>query len=143
MARKFNIQEDSNVFQRDSKRLCFESALHHRIWLLLIENRYKVVSNVIELEDLIQSFGTVYEKRKGKNGQRPQCFKISQKVAFNIASEVSYVYILSGQKFIKFQNWSILASFWQPTACDQTVLPDKSVLIGQKLVENAIIQKFK
>ena len=30
-----------------------------------------------------------------------------------------------------------LASFWKTEACGQTVLPDKSVLIGQKLVENA------
>ena len=30
-----------------------------------------------------------------------QCLKIAQKVPFNIASEASYVYILSGQKFIK------------------------------------------
>ena len=30
-----------------------------------------------------------------------QCLKITEKVAFNIASEASYVYILSGQKFIK------------------------------------------
>ena len=30
-----------------------------------------------------------------------QCLKITWKVAFNIASEASYVYILSGQKFIK------------------------------------------
>ena len=37
-----------------------------------------------------------------------------------------------------------LASFWGKTeACGQTVLPDKSVLIGQKLVENPKIQKFK
>ena len=45
-----------------------------------------------------------------------QCLKIAQKVAFNIASEASYVYILSGQKFIKnakngrfwrlFETWS-------------------------------------
>ena len=28
-------------------------------------------------------------------------------------------------------------------ACSQTVLPDSSILIGQKLVENAKIQKFK
>ena len=27
--------------------------------------------------------------------------KITEKVSFNIASEVSYVYVLSGQKFIK------------------------------------------
>ena len=30
-----------------------------------------------------------------------QCLKITEKVTFNIASEASYVYILSGQKFIK------------------------------------------
>ena len=30
-----------------------------------------------------------------------QCLKIAEKVTFNIASEASYVYTLSGQKFIK------------------------------------------
>ena len=30
-----------------------------------------------------------------------QCLKLAQKVAFNIASEASYIYILSGQKFIE------------------------------------------
>ena len=35
------------------------------------------------------------------------------------------------------------ASFWKPVACGQTVLPDRSILIGQKLVENAKIKKFK
>ena len=35
-----------------------------------------------------------------------------------------------------------LASFWKPEACGQTVLPDMSILKGQKLVENAKIQKF-
>ena len=37
-------------------------------------------------------------------------------------------------------KWFILASFWKPEACGQT---DRSVLIGQKLVENAKIRKFK
>ena len=36
-----------------------------------------------------------------------------------------------------------LASFLKPEACGQTVLPDRSVLTGQKLVEKAKIQKFK
>ena len=36
-----------------------------------------------------------------------------------------------------------LASFWKPEACGQTVLPGRSVLIGQKLVENAKMQTFK
>ena len=38
------------------------------------------------------------------------------------------------------QKWFILASSWKPEACGQTVLPDRSVFIGQKLVENARIQ---
>ena len=51
---------------------------------------------------------------------------------------------LSGQKLLKnAQKWSILASFWKPEACGQIVLPDRSVLKGQKSVENAKIQKFK
>ena len=55
-----------------------------------------------------------------------------------IASEASYVYILSGQKLIqKCRKWSILASFIKPEACGQTVLPERSVLIGQKFMENA------
>ena len=41
------------------------------------------------------------------------------------------------------QKWSILVSFWQTEACGQTVLPDRSMSIGQKLVEDAKIQKFK
>ena len=40
------------------------------------------------------------------------CLKITEKVAFNIASEASYVNILSRQKLIKnAKNWSILVSF--------------------------------
>ena len=39
-------------------------------------------------------------------------FETHKKVSFNIASEASYVYILSGQKFSKKrQKWSILTSF--------------------------------
>ena len=33
-----------------------------------------------------------------------QCWKITEKVSFNMASEASYVNILSGQKFIKMQK---------------------------------------
>ena len=36
-----------------------------------------------------------------------------------------------------------MVHFWKPEACSQTMLPDRSILIGQKLVENAKIQKFK
>ena len=40
---------------------------------------------------------------------------ITEKVSFNIASEASYIYIFSGQKFIKiFKN---LATFWKHKIC--------------------------
>ena len=62
----------------------------------------------------------------------------------NIASGASYVYILSGQKLItSAQNGPFWRVFDKPEACGQTVLPDRAVLIGQKLVKNAKIQKFK
>ena len=41
---------------------------------------------------------------------------------------------------LECQKCSILASFRKPEACGQTVLPDRSLLIGQKLVENAKIK---
>ena len=55
-------------------------------------------------------------------------------------SEASYVYILNGQKFIKNAK---NGQFRKPEACGQTVLPDRSLSIEQKLVENAKIEKFK
>ena len=39
-----------------------------------------------------------------------RCLKITEKVSFNIVSEVSYVYILSGQKLIKNAK---NAQFWR------------------------------
>ena len=36
-----------------------------------------------------------------------------------------------------------LASFAKPEAGGQTLLPERSILVGQKLVENAKIEKFK
>ena len=51
---------------------------------------------------------------------------------------------MSGQKFTENakhgQFWRV---FEKPRACGQTVLPDRSVIIGQKLAENTKIQKFK
>ena len=41
----------------------------------------------------------------------------------------------------KCQKWSILTSFWKLEAWGQTVLPAKSLLKGQKLVENVKIKK--
>ena len=44
---------------------------------------------------------------------------------------------------LKMPKGSILASFWKPEACGRTVLPDRSFLKGQKLMEIVKIQKFK
>ena len=41
------------------------------------------------------------------------------------------------------KNVSLWRVFEKPEACCQTVLPDRSILIGQNLVENAKIEKFK
>ena len=68
-------------------------------------------------------------------------WKSQKKISFNIASEASYVYILSGQKLTK--NGQFWQNFWKPEAFGQTVLPDRSVLKGQKVVENVKIVKFK
>ena len=40
-------------------------------------------------------------------------------------------------------KWSNLGRFGKPEACGQTELPDRSISIGQKLVENAKIERFK
>ena len=64
-----------------------------------------------------------------------QCLKITEKVSFNFhASEASYVYILSGQKFIKnAKNGPFWRVFDKPEACGQTVLPDRSVFNRTKI----------
>ena len=68
-----------------------------------------------------------------------RCLKITEKVSYNIASEARYVYILSWQKLIKNAKND---QFLQVFVCGQTVLPDRSVLVGQKLVENAKIKNW-
>ena len=70
----------------------------------------------------------------------PQCLKITQKVAFDIASEASYVYILSRKKFIKNAKNGQFGMFWQTEATILTVLPDKPILIEQKSIESAKIR---
>ena len=64
---------------------------------------------------------------------------MTEKVSFVIASEASYVYIWSGQKFIKKGKngpfWRVVFFFSKPEDYSQTVLPDRSVLLGQKLME--------
>ena len=47
----------------------------------------------------------------------------------NIATELR-------SNFIEMPKLVNLASFWNPEVCGQTVLPDRSILTGQKLKEN-------
>ena len=51
-----------------------------------------------------------------------QSLKITEKVAFNIASEASYVYIFSRQKLIKIAKNGPFGDFLK-TWSSQTVLP--------------------
>ena len=54
-----------------------------------------------------------------------RCLKITEKLSF----DATYVYILSGQKLIKMQK---MVHFGKPEVYSLTVLPDRSLLIGQK-----------
>ena len=45
------------------------------------------------------------------------------------------------QHFGRFSNTVILVSFWKLDVCIQTVFPDSSILVEQKLVWNAKIKK--
>ena len=56
--------------------------------LPLLEQRVDVVSHGEEVGTLVHS----------QVGTLSWCLKITEKVSFNIASEASYAYILSGQK---------------------------------------------
>ena len=59
------------------------------------------------------------------------------------ASEASYVYILSGQSSLKIPKMLNFGNFIRkPESCGQTVLPDWSILEGQKLVINAKNETF-
>ena len=68
-------------------------------------------------------------------------FENHKKVSFNIASKASYFYNLSGQKLIKNAK---NGPFWRLfEILKLAVLPDRSILIGQNLVENAKMKNLK
>ena len=66
----------------------------------------------------------------------------TEKVSLNLASEASYIYIEWTKVNYKCQKLSILEKFWKSEVCCQTALPDRSLLIGQKLAENANIKRL-
>ena len=53
------------------------------------------------------------------------------------AKRATFTFFIKNAKMVHF------GEFLKPETCGQTVLPDRSILIGQKLVENAKIKKFK
>ena len=69
-----------------------------------------------------------------------QCLKITEKVAFNIASEASYV--CNGQKFIKNAKNGQFWWVFETKPFGQTMLPDRSILVEQKLMEIAKVPKI-
>ena len=98
----------------------------------VIENHRKSLLQHCERSELRLHFEwtKIYKKMMNFLTKTHDVWKSQKKSHFYIVSEASYVYILSGQKFIKnAQKWSILAIFWKPEACGQTVLSDRSILI--------------
>ena len=95
----------------------------------MISNHAKVV-NIFSwnesLSNVIVCSTRTFEHDLGWCGNYAQCLKIIEKVAFNITSKASYVYILSGQKFIKnTKKWSILASFLKTWSLVENVKIEK------------------
>ena len=78
---------------------------------------------------------------RNENHTTGQCLKITKKSLIQNCERSELRLHFEWTKFnLKCQKWSNLASFSKPEACGQTVFSGRSVLIGQKLVENAKIQ---
>ena len=86
------------------------------------------------LKDVQSFFWLLKMLSYGFNRYHITVFENNRKVLFYIASDASYVYILIGQKLIENTKKTNMASFWKSKAFDQTVLPDRSLSIGQTLV---------
>ena len=64
----------------------------------------KMATKVISNNESSTTVATTTSLKSSTNEAKnvsTRCLKITEKVSFNIASEASYVYILSGQKLIK------------------------------------------
>ena len=61
-----------------------------------------------------QSLIMFYFCKKRRSGLA-RCLKFTEKVSFNIASEASYVYILSGQNFIENAKYADFVEFSNAT----------------------------
>ena len=78
----------------------------HLEWMVIKNpERHSKMNNRNEWEFYLAVFYLIKElqlmKWRRDKAASSRCLKITKKVSFNIASEASYVYILSGQKLIK------------------------------------------
>ena len=72
----------------------------------------------------------------------PRCLKITEKGLIQHCERSELCLHFERTKvYRKCQKWSILMTLLKPEDCAQTVLPDMSLLLGQKLVLNAKIGK--
>ena len=69
-----------------------------------------------------------------------QCLKITKKSHLTLRAERATFTLWVHKSSFKMPKWFILTIFWKPVFCGQTVLPDRSLLIGQKLMENANVE---
>ena len=53
------------------------------------------------MHEVIKSLTNLTKPLWPRDMEIARCFKITEKVSFNIASEASYIYILSEQKLVK------------------------------------------
>ena len=77
------------------------------------------------------------------NPSDTRCLKITEKILFNIASEASYVYILSGQRLLKMPNMVHFGEFLKTWSLRSNSVTRKVNFNRTKLVENAKIKKLK
>ena len=74
-----------------------------------ITTMYVITRRIQYMQFIITTLKHSWDKESNKKkyattvmySQSTKCLKITEKVSFNIASEANYIYILSGQKFIK------------------------------------------
>ena len=92
------------ILRIKNARLFDYGKFEYRVWVNGITKQKRYDTAFISLQYMRNLAG------RGKI-KRHCCLKISQKVAFNIASEASYLYILSWQKFIK--NAKKNGQFWR------------------------------
>ena len=92
-----NIQSSASCPSNPSHKMSGTSKIHNRgppiISMNSVEESASPTKALDHDSDNLSKSSTHYHCA--------QCLKITEKVSFNIASEASYVYILSGQKFIK------------------------------------------